>query len=74
MFPSPSKRLVKSKSGLRIVAQHERGNAPWNLEEPHWVKDEEVVQCVECKVKFDFIKRRVSKLPTSMYLDSYDSQ
>ncbi len=42
MLPSPTRRLVRSKSGLRVVAQHERGNIPWHLEEPHWVKDEEV--------------------------------
>ena len=44
MFPSPSKRLVRSKSGLKIVAQHSRDVPPWNLEEPAWVKDEEVMQ------------------------------
>ena len=42
MFPSPSKRLVRSQSGLRIVSQHARGVTPWALEEPHWLKDNEV--------------------------------
>ncbi len=60
MFPTPSRRLVRSKSGLRIVSQHERGDIPWRLEEPHWVRDEECEQCIVCKAKFDFIKRRVS--------------
>lgn len=40
---SPSKRLVRSKSGLRIVCQHERHSTPWAIEEPHWIKDEEVM-------------------------------
>ncbi len=61
MFPTPTKRLVRSKSGLRIVSQSERGNIPWHLEEPHWVKDEEVANCMQCKAKFDFVKRRVSE-------------
>ncbi|TRY78756.1 hypothetical protein TCAL_09464 [Tigriopus californicus] len=62
MFPSPSKRLVKSNSGLRIVSQHERGNAPWALEEPHWVKDHEhhcrrcgqifCSKCCQSKIQF----------------------
>lgn len=58
MFPSPSKRLVRSQSGLRIVSQHARGVAPWALEEPHWVKDNEASNCKECQSKFDFVRRR----------------
>lgn len=60
MFPSPSKRLVRSKSGLKIVAQHERGVPPWNLEEPHWVADAEAAQCAhaQCNAKFTFVKRK----------------
>jgi hypothetical protein len=37
-----SKRLVKSKSGLKMVCQHARENAPWDMEEPLWVDDQEV--------------------------------
>ena len=67
MLASPSKRLVRSKSGLKILAQHERGVPPWNLEEPHWVKDDEAEFCMnaKCKQKFDFLKRRVRLLQTS---------
>lgn len=52
---------VRSKSGLKILCQHERGVPPWNLEEPHWVKDEEAPNCMngKCQAKFDFIRRRV---------------
>ena len=59
MFPSPAKRLVRSKSGLKIVAQHERGVPPWNMEEPHWVADAEATQCAQCHAKFTFVKRKV---------------
>ena len=36
------KRLVKSKSGLKIVCQHDRESAPWDMAEPHWTPDKEV--------------------------------
>ena len=36
------KRLVKSKSGLKMVCQHDRESAPWDMAEPPWVPDEEV--------------------------------
>jgi hypothetical protein len=36
------KRLLKSKSGLKMVFQHDREVAPWDLAEPPWVGDEEV--------------------------------
>lgn len=55
---SGGKRLVKSKSGLKIVCQHDREAAPWDLAEPHWTPDAEVTNCVGCNVKFDFLKRR----------------
>lgn len=55
---SGGKRLVKSKSGLKIVCQHDRETPPWELAEPPWVADQEVLQCSLCGAKFDFIKRR----------------
>ena len=39
---SGGKRLVKSKSGLKIVCQHDRESAPWDMAEPHWTPDKEV--------------------------------
>ena len=36
------KRLVKSKSGLKIVCQHDRESAPWDMAEPQWTPDKEV--------------------------------
>ena len=41
------KRLVKSKSGLKIVCQHDRESAPWDMAEPHWTPDKEV--CLKIK-------------------------
>ena len=35
-------RLVKSKSGLKIVCQHDRESAPWDMAEPQWTPDKEV--------------------------------
>ena len=39
---SGGKRLVKSKSGLKIVCQHDRESAPWDMAEPQWTPDKEV--------------------------------
>jgi len=55
---SGGKRLVKSKSGLKIVCQHDRESAPWDMAEPQWTPDKEVTTCLGCQVKFDFIKRK----------------
>lgn len=54
------KRLVRSKSGLKIVAQHEHGMAPWEIGEPQWQPDKDATHCngKECSTKFDFIKRK----------------
>lgn len=52
------RRLVKSKSGLKIVCQHDRETAPWDMAEPAWVPDNQADNCIACKAKFDFIKRR----------------
>lgn len=56
--PSGGKRLVKSKSGLKIVCQHDRESAPWDMAEPQWTPDKEVTTCLGCQAKFDFIKRK----------------
>lgn len=53
-----SRRLVKSKSGLKMVCQHGHESAPWDMEEPHWLEDNKVSQCPTCNIKFDFIHRR----------------
>ena len=43
---SGGKRLVKSKSGLKIVCQHDRESAPWDMAEPQWTPDKEVTYFV----------------------------
>ena len=54
------KRLVNSKSGLKILCQHDKDTSPWELAEPQWVLDTEVNICTKCEVKFTFLNRRVS--------------
>ncbi|ELT95451.1 hypothetical protein CAPTEDRAFT_175974 [Capitella teleta] len=51
-------KLVRSKSGLRIVALNEGMQSPLLLAEPPWVPDKECPQCLSCTVKFDFLHRR----------------
>ena len=36
------KRLVNSKSGLKILCQHDKDASPWELAEPQWILDTEV--------------------------------
>lgn len=36
------KKLVKSKSGLRIVSSDEADHSLFELSEPHWIADKEV--------------------------------
>lgn len=36
------KKLVRSKSGLRIVAHEQSGKSPFELTEPAWIPDAEV--------------------------------
>ena len=38
------KRLVNSKSGLKILCQHGRDVSPWELTEPQWTPDIEVIE------------------------------
>ncbi|XP_059163090.1 zinc finger FYVE domain-containing protein 21-like [Physella acuta] len=49
------KRLVKSKSGLRMMYMDERIQSPFVIQEPPWTDS---TQCEKCQVKFDFIKRK----------------
>ena len=37
------KRLVNSKSGLKILCQHDKDASPWELAEPQWILDTEVI-------------------------------
>ncbi|KAF2362143.1 Zinc finger FYVE domain-containing protein 21 C-terminal [Trinorchestia longiramus] len=56
---SPSgKRLVRSKSGLRIIPANDNERSPFELVEPEWVPDNDSPSCMECREKFDFLKRR----------------
>ncbi|XP_023705103.1 zinc finger FYVE domain-containing protein 21 isoform X1 [Cryptotermes secundus] len=52
------KKLIKSKSGLRIVATNDEYKSPFFLCEPQWIPDSESTNCTGCKAKFDFITRR----------------
>lgn len=36
------KKLIKSKSGLRIVTEKEEQRSPFIIQEPQWVPDKEV--------------------------------
>ncbi|KAK4304524.1 hypothetical protein Pmani_023517 [Petrolisthes manimaculis] len=55
---SPGKRLVRSKSGLRIIPISETDRSPFELREPEWIPDKQSPTCMDCKEKFDFLKRR----------------
>ncbi|KAK8392249.1 hypothetical protein O3P69_017679 [Scylla paramamosain] len=55
---SPGKRLLRSKSGLRIVPMSECDRSPFELKEPEWIPDKQSPTCMDCKEKFDFLKRR----------------
>lgn len=39
---SPKKRLVQSKSGLRIMYSKDSERSPFELSEPEWIKDNQV--------------------------------
>ncbi|XP_052121270.1 zinc finger FYVE domain-containing protein 21 isoform X2 [Frankliniella occidentalis] len=55
---SSFKRLVRSKSGLRIVPANDDMKSPFLLSEPPWTPDSETNNCTECKSKFGFTLRR----------------
>ncbi|XP_045592473.1 zinc finger FYVE domain-containing protein 21 [Procambarus clarkii] len=52
------KRLIRSKSGLRIVPLNDSDRSPFELREPEWIPDKLSPTCMDCKEKFDFLKRR----------------
>lgn len=52
------KKLVRSKSGLRIVTVGNEELSPFHLDEPPWTPDRETADCWRCRSKFDFITRR----------------
>ncbi|XP_077994130.1 zinc finger FYVE domain-containing protein 21-like isoform X2 [Glandiceps talaboti] len=52
------KKLLRSKSGLRMVCVNERFRSPFELEEPPWIPDNQCHQCMECHTRFDLMKRR----------------
>ncbi|XP_066999692.2 zinc finger FYVE domain-containing protein 21 isoform X2 [Anabrus simplex] len=53
-----TKKLIRSKSGLRIVSSDDNFRSPFILGEPEWIPDREITNCSECKSKFDFIRRK----------------
>ncbi|OWF41179.1 zinc finger FYVE domain-containing protein 21-like [Mizuhopecten yessoensis] len=57
---APEKKLVRSKSGLRMVPVNYMHSSPFTVNEPPWVPDNECVVCMNssCKAKFDFRRRR----------------
>lgn len=42
MSAPAGKRLIRSKSGLRIIPLNEMDRSPFELGEPAWIPDEEV--------------------------------
>ncbi|XP_014674613.1 PREDICTED: zinc finger FYVE domain-containing protein 21-like [Priapulus caudatus] len=52
------KKLVRSKSGMKIVEIDGCYRSPFLLSEPHWVPDKECSRCTGCQARFDFLKRR----------------
>lgn len=52
------KRLVRSRSGLKVVSLDEDRTSPFELKEPFWVPDDESPFCSKCQAKFDFLTRR----------------
>ncbi|XP_039285147.1 zinc finger FYVE domain-containing protein 21 isoform X2 [Nilaparvata lugens] len=54
----PSKKLIRSKSGLRIVVANEDQRSPFVIGEPQWTPDKEATHCTKCSTKFGFTTRR----------------
>ncbi|CAL1527548.1 unnamed protein product [Lymnaea stagnalis] len=52
------KILVKSKSGLRMLCVDEKLASPFTLEEPPWSEECSFCENVDCKLKFDILKRK----------------
>lgn len=53
-----AKKLIRSKSGLRIVATNEEFTSPFVVQEPIWVPDKEITHCTHCMVRFGFTTRK----------------
>jgi len=53
-----SKKLVISKSGVRIVPTEKDGWSPFVIKEPLWVPDKEISHCGKCAAKFSFTNRK----------------
>ncbi|KAL7640897.1 UNVERIFIED_CONTAM: hypothetical protein RMT77_008034 [Armadillidium vulgare] len=52
------KRLIRSKSGLKILPIKENKRSPFELSEPEWMKDNQTPCCLNCEANFDFVRRR----------------
>ncbi|KAK0058418.1 zinc finger FYVE domain-containing protein 21 [Biomphalaria pfeifferi] len=52
------KRLVKSKSGMRMLCFDPRLASPFTVEEPPWSEEAAHCENVECKAKFDILNRK----------------
>ncbi|KAL1139419.1 hypothetical protein AAG570_006403 [Ranatra chinensis] len=52
------KQLIRSKSGLRIVARKESLCSPFIIQEPEWIPDKEISNCMKCRTKFGFTTRK----------------
>ncbi|KAK7104589.1 zinc finger FYVE domain-containing protein 21-like [Littorina saxatilis] len=60
MASTGEKKLVRSKSGLRMVTVDDRVHSPFILSEPEWTPDStcKVCQNPECQAKFDLFNRK----------------
>ncbi|XP_071801719.1 zinc finger FYVE domain-containing protein 21-like [Asterias amurensis] len=52
------KKLVRSKSGLRMVSVEDKDTSPFQLDEPPWIPDNQCLTCAKCSSKYDIVKRR----------------
>ncbi|XP_014247540.1 zinc finger FYVE domain-containing protein 21-like isoform X1 [Cimex lectularius] len=57
-FNMEGKKLIKSKSGFRMVAVDETRTSPLFINEPLWTPDKEATNCRRCSVKFGFTTRK----------------
>ncbi|KAK7864148.1 hypothetical protein R5R35_007663 [Gryllus longicercus] len=58
MESSCTKKLIRSKSGLRIVTADDNLGSPFHLNEPQWTPDKDIKHCSDCNTKFDFLRRK----------------
>ncbi|XP_072164580.1 zinc finger FYVE domain-containing protein 21-like [Diadema setosum] len=58
MMATSGKKLVRSKSGLRMVSVEEKDTSPFQIQEPPWIPDEQCLYCMKCQAKYDLVKRR----------------